>query len=81
VVTAINLRHERAEQHRHAAEHLDQDRQPGHEMGRGNADGVQDAREHVGTFHQLGVSVHEEAVSDDQAERDRRPAGDIPASR
>ena len=74
-------RHERAEKNGHAAEHLDQDRERGHEMGRGNDDGVQDAGEHIGTFHELGVSVREEAISDDQAERDGCTAGDIPASR
>src|SRR5215831_10347033 len=60
---------------RSTAKYLNQDREPPHEMRCRHANCLQNRGESVEAPGQLGEAMLHEAVSDDQTQRERRPAG------
>src|SRR4029077_3153500 len=59
-----------------AAEYLNQDREPSHEMRCGHVKCLQNCRERIQAPRQLGEAMLHEAVADDQTQWDRGPMRD-----
>jgi len=64
-------RDERAGKDCEASQQFNKNGCPGHKDRRRHADRVQDAREKLRASGEFGVSMRQEAVADDQTQRDR----------
>jgi hypothetical protein len=65
----------RAEKHGQAAEYLDQDSKPSHEVRRGHPKRLQNCGERIKASGQLGEAMLHKTVPDDQPQRDGGPTG------
>src|SRR5947209_20209524 len=66
---------EGSEQDRQATDELGQNAKPRHEMRRGHADGVQDRGEGVRPPGQLGETVLQETIANNESQRDWNSTG------
>src|SRR5215831_2345297 len=74
-------RHKRARKDSKAPAQFNEYRCPCHEMGRWNTQGLENSGKCIRSFGKLGVPVLHEAVSNNEAQGNRRPSGERKSSR